>query len=577
MRKRILKFTIFHKVFLILSAVMLLWGIYAAGFSPQAFAQDEDKAKKAAAEIALEKCKTPRLAVASVFSSSEDEQVQCLDDANSYTLRLEQADRIRVVFSGRQAITPNDFTEKEDGGGKGQITVHEKFPKIAIRREPDGRWIWPAKSLAEVDKAYQDINTLPFVSRLPSWARASLGSLRVWQIVALLLVIVVGLVVRKIIEIIVAGRVKQLIEKTGQEWASKLVGVFGAPGGTLVMALLLRVTYPPLGLPIGFAAFLGLAVRILMISSVVWAVYRLVDVLGERMAAQAEKTETKLDDQLVPLIRKSLKVFTVVAGGLVILQNLNVNVGALIATLGVGGVAIALAAKDTVANFFGSLMIFIDRPFQIGDWIKIGAAEGTVEEVGFRSTRIRTFYNSVITVPNAKFTEAQIDNMGLREYRRCFVTLGVTYDTTPEQMQAFCEGIRAVIAANPHTRKDYYEVHMSGFGSHSLDVMVYFFFKVDTWTDELTERHNVFLEFMRLAQDLKIGFAFPTQTLHVDYVHPPGQERAVPEAEAEPELASVVHAFGPDGKRARPGGPTITEQKYVPQVAGARGNEDADG
>ena len=195
-----------------------------------------------------------------------------------------------------------------------------------------------------------------------------------------------------------------------------------------------------------------------------------------------------------------------------------VELRALLTGLGIGGLAFALAAKETLANFFGSVMIFVDRPFQIGDWIVVNGAEGIVEEVGFRSTRIRTFYNSVISVPNAVFTDAKIDNYGQREYRRTVCTLNLTYDTTPEQIQAFCEGIRAIIIANAHTRKDYYEVHMSGFGAHSLDVMVYFFFKVDSWTAELRERHNVYLEIMRLAGDLGVCFAFPTQTLHVDRV-----------------------------------------------------------
>src|SRR5690606_24921192 len=144
------------------------------------------------------------------------------------------------------------------------------------------------------------------------------------------------------------------------------------------------------------------------------------------MATKAESTDSKLDDQLVPLLRKAMKIFVVLVGALFLLQNLDVNVASLVAGLGIGGVAVALAAKDTIANFFGSLMIFIDRPFQIGDWVKIGETEGIVEVVGFRSTRVRTFYNSLVTVPNAHFTEAAIDNLGMREYRRTSTVLNLT-------------------------------------------------------------------------------------------------------------------------------------------------------
>jgi hypothetical protein len=119
------------------------------------------------------------------------------------------------------------------------------------------------------------------------------------------------------------------------------------------------------------------------------------------MAEKAALTHTKLDDQLVPLLRKSMKVVVVLAGVLFGLQNLDVDVGSLLAGLGIGGIAFALAAKDTVSNFFGSVMIFVDRPFQIGDWIHVDGAEGIVEEVGFRTTRVRAFDDAMLIVPNA--------------------------------------------------------------------------------------------------------------------------------------------------------------------------------
>jgi MscS family membrane protein len=312
--------------------------------------------------------------------------------------------------------------------------------------------------------------------------------------------------------------------------------------------------------------------------SLVWAVYRLVDVLAETMAAKAAVTESKLDDQLVPLVRKSLKVLTVIAGLLFLLENLNVDVTSLLAGLGIGGVAVALAAKDTVANFFGSIMIFIDRPFQIGDWVVVSGVEGIVEEVGFRSTRIRTFYNSLVTVPNAKFMEANIDNYGARQYRRSYFTLNVTYDTTVDQMQSFVEGIRAIIQNNPYTRKDYYEVHMSGFGAHSLDVMVYFFFKVKSWTEELRERHHVLLEIMRLAADLGIVFAFPTQTLQVDSLAAPGAERQLPPPLPRGELESVIRDFGPGGTKGQPGGHLVTHGYFanLPTARGPSPDDDED-
>ena len=384
-------------------------------------------------------------------------------------------------------------------------------------------------------------------SLVPQAFQAKLFGVELWQYVCLALLFALGLFIRKILQFLVRSRVRRFAEVLGQRWMMRLVDVFASPGATLVMAGVLWVSYPALGLPLLAAQFMGGLVRILIVIAISWAAYSMVDVVADRMAERAANTDSKLDDQLVPLMRKTLKVVTLAGGMLFVLENMRVDVGSLVAGLGIGGLAFAFAAKDTLANFFGSVMIFADRPFQIGDWIVVSGAEGIVEEVGFRSTRIRTFYNSLITMPNAVFTESKIDNYGARTYRRTFVTLGLTYGTTPEQMQSFVEGIRSVIEANEYTRKDYYEVHMSGFGAHSLDVMLYFFFKVSSWSEELRERHNVYLEILRLAHRLGVQFAFPTQTLHVESLAQLGATRRHPPPLRAEELARVVAEFGPKG------------------------------
>jgi MscS family membrane protein len=286
--------------------------------------------------------------------------------------------------------------------------------------------------------------------------------------------------------------------------------------------------------------------------AVFWVIYNLIDVFAEYLTHVTGRTENSLDDQLVPLIRKTLRVFIVVLGVIVILQNNGYNVASLIAGLGIGGLAVALAAKDTLANFFGSITIFVDRPFRMGDWIKTSAAEGTVEEVGFRSTRIRTFYNSVVSVPNSSLANSEIDNLGMREFRRLKTILNLTYDTSPEQMEAFVEGIKAIVKANSNFRQDYYEIHFHAFGAHSLDVLVYVFFSVPDWSTELQQRHNFLLEILRLAKALQVEFAFPTQTLHIDS-HIQGELAEKPSPSAD-SLIHQIKSFGPNGEDAKPEG-----------------------
>jgi MscS family membrane protein len=162
---------------------------------------------------------------------------------------------------------------------------------------------------------------------------------------------------------------------------------------------------------------------------------------------------------------------------------------------------------------------------------------------------VRTFYNSLVTVPNATIVDGGIDNMGLRRWRRYSTTLGIAYHTHPDQVQAFVEGIRALIQANPVTRKDFYIVEFHGFGASSLDILVYTFFDCQTWNEELRARHVLNLDIMRLATDLDVEFAFPTQTLHV--ASTPEQAMAVPPLRARPELASIVNGYAPGGGRAQ--------------------------
>ncbi len=208
------------------------------------------------------------------------------------------------------------------------------------------------------------------------------------------------------------------------------------------------------------------------------------------------------------------------------MQNLDVNITALLAGLSIGGLALALAAQDTLKNFFGSLMIFIDKPFSVGHWITSGEIDGTVEEVGFRSTRIRTFRNSLHYVPNGRLADSSIDNHGLREFRRFFMHIAVTYDTPPDLMEVFVLGLRKIVEKHPRTRKDFYIVEFNEMGDFSLRIMFYIFFAVPTWDQELKARHEVLIEILRLAEKLGVRFAFPTSTLHMENF--PGKETMTP-------------------------------------------------
>ena len=225
--------------------------------------------------------------------------------------------------------------------------------------------------------------------------------------------------------------------------------------------------------------------------------------------------------QLIPYASKALKVLIFVLGVLIALQSFGLNVMSLLAGLGLGGLALALAAQDTAANVFGSVSIMLDNPFKVGDWIKTKDTEGTVEEIGFRSTRIRTFYNSVVTLPNATIAKELIDNMGVRPARRIRQVLGITYETPIPMITKFCDQVREKIKSHDKVNPDTVTVAFNNFNQSSLDVLVNFHIHVYTGPEELELQQNIFLEILQIAADLNVEFAYPTQTTYSKDATPP--------------------------------------------------------
>lgn len=238
-----------------------------------------------------------------------------------------------------------------------------------------------------------------------------------------------------------------------------------------------------------------------------------VDAMRDVLTRLSLKNSTSYNysGQLVPYAAKALKVLVFVLGVLIALQNFGLNVMSLLAGLGLGGLALALAAQDTAANVFGSVAIMLDNPFKVGDWIKTKDAEGTVEEIGFRSTRIRTFYNSVVTLPNAMIAKEVVDNMGIRPARRIRQILGITYETPIPTISKFCDSVREMIKSHSQVNPDTVVVNFNNFNSSSLDILVNFHIHVYNNNDELDLQQKIFLDIIKIASDLKVDFAYPTQ------------------------------------------------------------------
>lgn len=262
-----------------------------------------------------------------------------------------------------------------------------------------------------------------------------------------------------------------------------------------------------------------------------------------------ENTHSRLDDQLVPILNNFFTGLVIVIGVFKLLNLFGVDTTTLIAGATIGGLAFALASQDTVKNLIGTIMIFLDKPFHIDDWIEAGEVVGTVERVGFRSTRVRAADTSVYQIPNSKLSEIVINNKGLRLYRRYNTNLGLRYDTPPELIEAFVNGVRKIVIEHPETRSDSYNVEFTGFGDSALLIMVNVYFKSLAWGVEQSSKHRLHIAIIKLAAELGVEFAFPSSTVIIEQF--PDKSNLSPKyntdkARLESSISKVISEFKND-------------------------------
>lgn len=339
--------------------------------------------------------------------------------------------------------------------------------------------------------------------------------LEYWQWLGLASLIVLAVLVDGLLRPVFRSLLRRWLGRWSVFAGDESRGRAARPIALVAATVLAQGLLPLLAIPGRGGIVLGGAAAVLTVLAGIWAAWRVVDLLGEVVAHRAAATETRFDDVLVPMLRRAAKLFVVAVGVVYVAEGLDVEIAPLLASLGIGSLAFAFAAKDTIENFFGSVAVLVDRPFEVGDWVVVEDIEGTVETVGFRSTRVRTFYDSVVTLPNATLVRAKVDNYGRRRYRRIKTHVGLAYGTPPESVHAFCEGVRELVRTHPYTRKDYYQVWLHQLGASSLDVLLYVFIEAPDWSTELRERERLFLDVLRLADQLGVEIAFPTQTLHL--------------------------------------------------------------
>jgi MscS family membrane protein len=338
-----------------------------------------------------------------------------------------------------------------------------------------------------------------------------------WQYAGLAALGLVLLVLYLVLHLLLLRWPTNRLKKRG--YSTKAEEFYVALVRPLIMFVVLvggRYLLPILQLPIEITRYLYPLLHVLMVVQLTRTVYNLVNVLGYYTEKRSGNWAVPVDQQLAVLIKRIFRIMVVIAGGAYLLQYLGLNITSVVAGLSLGGLALALAAQDTLKNVFGSLMIFMDKPFKVGDWIIGDKIEGEVESVGFRSTRVRTFQNSLTSVPNGKIADMTIDNMGMRNFHRFLTTISVTYDTPAHLLERYVEAMREVVRRHPLTIKDNFQIFIFNFGDSAIQLRYSVYIGVNEVLEEMAVRQELMLHNIRLAEVLGVRFAFPTTTVHVE-------------------------------------------------------------
>jgi len=357
----------------------------------------------------------------------------------------------------------------------------------------------------------------PWVEQyLSAWMLEPFMGMEAWRWLAIALAILVGVFVDFSVRFFLRRTLRSIIDPSDDHpQLVKIIRSLPRPAGLAVGGGVWLALMPLFNLPDTAKTIIEPAVHVYITIAVIWFGFKGTDLLAWVAEQKAKASQNKLDDLLVPLLRKSLKAGVFVIGFVYLAESMQIQLAPIIAVLSVGSLGVAFAATDTIKNFFGSITVILDKPFLIGDWVIVDGVEGTVESVGIRSTRVRTFYDSIVTIPNSVLVTSKCNNYSKRRYRRWKQMVSIGYSTPPEKISAFCEGIRELLRIHPYTRKDYYQVWLNEFAGSSLDILVYVFWKAPDWPTELRERHRFMLDIIRLAGELEIEFAFPTRTVYL--------------------------------------------------------------
>jgi MscS family membrane protein len=351
------------------------------------------------------------------------------------------------------------------------------------------------------------------LDRLPGLGTEVMGN-PVWQYLAFLIYVLLAFYVSKLLDYLIQVQLRKWAAKTETKLDDLILELLRGPVKVIAFVTLLHVGLRLFNWPEWTSMFISNGLKIVVACSLTYIVIKFVDLMVGLWQQRTEATQAGLvDHQLFPIIRKSLKIFVAVVAVLVTSQNLGMNVTGLLASLSIGGLAVGLAAQDTLSNLFGAVAIFADQPFRVGDRILLDSVDGTVETIGLRSTRVRNGDGYLVTIPNKTMASANIVNVSKRPSIKTVMNVGVTYDTPAERVERAMRIIDEVF--RPHPKTADLVISFNKFESSSLNILVVHSWRSTDYNEYLRGFQELNLELKRRFDAENISFAFPTQTVYL--------------------------------------------------------------
>ncbi|WP_419769350.1 MAG: mechanosensitive ion channel family protein [Candidatus Marinarcus sp.] len=336
------------------------------------------------------------------------------------------------------------------------------------------------------------------------------------QIPIAITIFIFFLFARKLFRIIIYSAIMKLVQKTKTTFDDEVLESLTKPMNFVFIIIGTHVALNYIQLPEEMKVFVYHGMKSLYAFVIFWGIFNVLTPFSKVIHGFTVKWGKEVSDDITNFITKSLKFIVISIGFVAIMHEWGYNISGFLASLGLVGMALALAAKDTAANLFGSLVIFSDKPFKIGDWIYTPNVEGIVEQIGIRSTKVRTFAQAIVTVPNAVLANSAILNWSRMGKRRIKMNIGLTYSTTAQQMQNILNQLREMLKQHSGIHQETIYIHFTDFNDSSLGIFCYFFTNTTQWGEYMQVREDVNLKVMQIVQNNGAAFAFPSQSIYIE-------------------------------------------------------------